>query len=37
VDIPRFAAPPGDAHRALGSLFFAPPQHAGCKPSAYSS
>jgi hypothetical protein len=34
ADIPRFAAPPGDAHRARRSLFFAPPQHAGCNTSA---
>jgi hypothetical protein len=33
ADIPRFAAPPGDAHRARGSLIFAPPQHAGCNTS----
>ena len=36
ADIPRFAAPPGDAHRARGSLIFAPPQHAGCNTSANS-
>jgi hypothetical protein len=29
ADIPRFAAPPGDAHRARGSLISFPPQHAG--------
>ena len=34
ADIPRFVAPPGDAHRARGSLIFAPPQHAGCNTSA---
>ena len=34
ADIPRFAAPPGDAHRARGSLILAPPQHAGCNTSA---
>ena len=34
ADIPHFAAPPGDAHRARGSLIFAPPQHAGCNTSA---
>ena len=34
ADIPRFAAPPGDAHRARGSLVFALPQHAGCNTSA---
>src|SRR3954453_169171 len=27
-DIPGFAAPSGDAHRARGSLIFVPPQHA---------
>ena len=37
ADIPRFAAPPGDAHRARGSLIFAPLQHAGCNASAISS
>ena len=37
ADIPRFAAPPGDAHRARGSLIFAPLQHAGCNASANSS
>jgi hypothetical protein len=34
ADIPRFAAPPGDAHRARGSLILAPFQHAGCSASA---
>jgi hypothetical protein len=34
ADIPRFAAPPGDAHRARGSLIVAPSQHAGCNTSA---
>ena len=34
ADIPHFAAPPGDAHRARGSLIFAPLQHAGCNTSA---
>jgi hypothetical protein len=34
ADIPRFAAPPGDAHRARGSLIFVPPQHADCNASA---
>ena len=34
ADIPRFAAPPGDAHRARGSLIFSPPQHAGRNTSA---
>ena len=34
ADIPRFAAPPGDAHGARGSLILAPPQHAGCNTSA---
>src|SRR5207237_8661830 len=37
TDIARFAAPPGDAHRARGSLIFAPPQHAGCNTSAHPS
>ena len=37
ADIPRFAAPPGDAHRARGSLIFAPPQHTGCNTSALPS
>jgi hypothetical protein len=35
--IPRFAALPGDAHRARGSLIFAPPQHAGCNASGHPS
>jgi len=34
ADIPRFAAPPGDAHRARGSLMVAPSRHAGCNTSA---
>jgi hypothetical protein len=34
ADIPGFAAPPGDAHRARGSLIFVPPQHADCNASA---
>ena len=33
ADIPRFAAPPGDAHRARGSLIFAPSQRAGATPA----
>jgi hypothetical protein len=37
ADIARFAAPPGDADRARGSLMFAPPQHAGCDASANPS
>ena len=37
ADIPRFAAPPGDAQRARGSLILAPPQHAGCNTSAHPS
>jgi len=37
ADIPRFAAPPGDAHRARGSLIFAPLQHAECDASANPS
>jgi hypothetical protein len=35
--IPRFAAPPGDAHRARGSRILAPLQRAGCKASTSSS
>ena len=34
ADIPRFAAPPGDAHRARGSLIGAPSRHAGRNSSA---
>ena len=33
ADIPRFAAPPGDAHRARGSLISFPPQLLGSRPS----
>jgi hypothetical protein len=33
ADIPRFAAPPGDAHRARGSLISFPPQPLGSRPS----
>lgn len=37
ADIPRFAAPPGDAHRTRGSLTLAPSQHAGCNTNARPS
>jgi hypothetical protein len=37
ADIPCFAASPWDAHRARGSLIFAPLQHAGRQPSVNSS